>query len=67
MKWLVTLVTPPGGLVVDPFMGSGPTVYAARELGFRVIGIDQEAEYCRDTARRLRQGVLPLVMRGIEG
>ena len=60
MKWLVRLVTPPRGLVLDPFMGSGPTVAAARDLGFRIIGIDKEMNYCVDAARRLRQGVLPL-------
>lgn len=59
-KWLVILVTPPGGTVLDPFMGSGPIVWAARELGFRAVGIDREAEYVQDTIRRLRQGVLPL-------
>jgi site-specific DNA-methyltransferase (adenine-specific) len=59
MKWLVTLVTPPGGTVLDPFMGSGTTIYAARELGFQAIGIEREQEYCADAVRRLRQGVLP--------
>lgn len=59
-KWLVRLVTPPGGLVLDPFMGSGPIIYAARELGFRAIGIDRERAYCADAVKRLRQGVLPL-------
>ena len=57
-KWLVRLVTPPGGTVLDPFMGSGPIVYAARELGFRAIGIDRGREYCADAVKRLRQGVL---------
>ena len=58
-KWLVRLVTPPGGLVLDPFCGSGPIVWAARELGFQAVGIDREAEYVQDAIRRLRQGVLP--------
>ena len=58
MAYLVRLVTPPGGTVLDPFMGSGPTVWAAREYGFRVIGIDREAEYVADTTQRLRQQVL---------
>ena len=57
-KWLVRLVTPPGGLVLDPFCGSGPIIWAARELGFRAVGIDREAEYVQDAIRRLRQGVL---------
>lgn len=58
MKWLVRLVTPPGGLVLDPFLGSGTTAYAARELGFRVIGVERETTYLEDAVRRLRQGML---------
>lgn len=58
MGYLVRLVTPPGGLVLDPFMGSGPTIWAAREYGFRAIGIDRELEYVDDAVRRLRQGLL---------
>jgi DNA modification methylase len=58
MKWLVQLVTPPGGLVLDPMVGSGTTVYAARELGFRAIGIDKDPQSVRDATHRLRQGVL---------
>lgn len=57
-KWLVRLVTPPGGLVLDPFMGSGPIVWAARELGFRAVGVDREAEYVQDAVRRLQQQIL---------
>jgi DNA modification methylase len=55
MRWLVRLVTPPGGVVLDPFAGSGTTLRAAREEGFRAIGIEREAEYLRDAAHRLRQ------------
>jgi len=62
MKWLVRLVTPAGGLVLDPFAGSGTTLYAARESGYRAIGIEREAEYCADVARRLRQDALPLTV-----
>lgn len=58
MKWLVTLVTPPGGTILDPFMGSGTTIYAARELGFRVVGIDRDEPSVRDAIHRLRQGML---------
>lgn len=58
MKWLVTLVTPPGGVVLDPFLGSGTTCFAARALGLPSIGIEREADYCADAVRRLRQGVL---------
>ncbi|WP_099590705.1 DNA methyltransferase [Leptospirillum ferriphilum] len=45
MRWLCRLVTPEGGLVLDPFMGSGSTGKAALEEGFRFIGIENNAEY----------------------
>lgn len=45
MRWLVRMVTPPGGLVMDPFMGSGTTGIAALDEGFAFIGIDSEREY----------------------
>lgn len=45
MRWLVRLVTPPGGLVLDPFAGSGTTLHAARAEGFRAIGIERESAY----------------------
>jgi len=50
MRWLVTLITPPGGLVIDPFAGSGTTGVAALQLGFRFIGFDKEEKYCRELA-----------------
>jgi len=53
MRWLVTLVTPPGGIVLDPFAGSGTTLLAARELGFGVIGIELSTEYCEIIKQRL--------------
>ncbi|HEX8610167.1 MAG TPA: DNA methyltransferase [Telluria sp.] len=45
MAYLVRLVTPPGGLVLDPFMGSGSTGKACMREGFRFVGIDMTAEY----------------------
>jgi DNA modification methylase len=45
MRYLCRLVTPPGGVVLDPFMGSGSTGKAAVLEGFRFIGIEREAEY----------------------
>lgn len=45
MEWLVTLVTPPSGTVLDPFMGSGTTGVAAVRKGFRFVGIEREDEY----------------------
>jgi DNA modification methylase len=45
MRWLCRLVTPPGGLILDPFLGSGTTGAAAVLEGFDFIGIEREAEY----------------------
>jgi len=45
MAWLCRLVTPPGGIVLDPFAGSGSTLVAAKREGFQYIGIEREAEY----------------------
>lgn len=53
MRWLVRLVTPPGGLVLDPFAGSGTTLQAARAEGFRAVGIEREAAYLPVIAARL--------------
>lgn len=50
MQWLCRLVTPPGGTVLDPFMGSGSTGKAAMHEGFQFIGIDMTPEYV-DIAR----------------
>lgn len=55
MRWLCRLVTPPGGTILDPFAGSGTTLQAASEEGFRAIGIEQEAEYVADIERRMAQ------------
>ena len=53
MKYLVKLVTPPGGTVLDPFAGSGTTLQAAMEEGFSAIGIEREAEYVNDIRNRI--------------
>jgi DNA modification methylase len=45
MRWLVRLVTPPGGVVLEPFAGSGTTVEACILEGFRCIAIEREADY----------------------
>lgn len=53
MRWLVRLVTPPSGVVLDPFAGSGTTLQAARDEGFYAIGIEMTADYIPLIAARL--------------
>ncbi|UKM31241.1 DNA methylase [Cylindrospermopsis phage Cr-LKS3] len=53
MRYLCRLVTPPGGVVLDPFMGSGSTGKAAVLEGFRFIGIEREAEYVEIARARI--------------
>jgi len=55
MSYLIKLITPPGGTVLDPFMGSGSTGIAANGLGYKFIGIDNEAEYIDIARRRMGQ------------
>jgi site-specific DNA-methyltransferase (adenine-specific) len=58
MRYLVRLVTPPGGLVLDPFGGSGTTAEAARLEHCRYLLMELNPEYCADAAERLRQKLL---------
>ena len=53
MEWLVTLVTPPNGVVLDPFAGSGTTLQAALNEGFDPIGVEQDVDYIQLINRRL--------------
>lgn len=53
MEYLITLITPPGGIVLDPFAGSGTTLVAAKKLGFGYVGIEREREYCEISEKRL--------------
>jgi site-specific DNA-methyltransferase (adenine-specific) len=57
---LISVTTNPGDIVLDPFMGGGSTLDAARDLGRRAIGIEIEERYCEIAARRLAQSVLAL-------
>jgi len=60
MRWLVRLVTPPAGVVLDPFTGSGTTLVAALVEGFGYIGIEREEEYIAIARRRLELAQPPL-------
>jgi site-specific DNA-methyltransferase (adenine-specific) len=53
MQWLVRLVTPPGGVLLDPFAGTGTTGEAAFREGLRAILIEAEPEYQQDIRRRM--------------
>ena len=53
MRYLVRLVTPPNGIVLDPFMGSGSTGKACAYEGFNFIGIEQSAEYVEIAKARI--------------
>lgn len=53
MRYLCRLITPPNGIVLDPFMGSGTTGCAAALEGFDFIGIEQDAEYIEIAKRRI--------------
>jgi site-specific DNA-methyltransferase (adenine-specific) len=53
MSYLIKLITPPKGIVLDPFMGSGSTGVAALKEGFRFVGIEQNPEYVEIAKKRL--------------
>ena len=58
MAYLCRLVTPPGGVVLDPFMGSGSTGKACMREGFHFIGIEREADYFAIARARIDNEVL---------
>ncbi|MCB1240663.1 MAG: hypothetical protein KDB30_13470, partial [Tetrasphaera sp.] len=55
MRWLVRLVTPPGGTVLEPFAGSGTTVEACIVEGFQCIAIEREADYLPLITQRIHR------------
>ena len=52
-EWFIKLFTNPGDMVLDPFMGSGTTLVAAKSLDRNSVGIDTSAEYCKISEERL--------------
>ena len=56
LEWLVELITPPGGVVLDPFAGTGTTLQAATNKGFHPIGIEADTDYIQLIHKRLEGG-----------
>lgn len=58
MKWCIGFTK--SETILDPFMGSGTTLRAAKDLGRKTVGVEIEEKYCEIAARRMAQAVLPL-------
>ena len=58
---LIETFCPADGVVLDPFMGSGSTLLAAREVDNIAVGIEIESRYCQSATKRITQAILPLV------
>ena len=62
MSWLIKLVTPPNGLVLDPFTGSGSTGVAALRLGNRFVGFERDPDYHRIATARIERALRGMQM-----
>ena len=58
MSWALSLCPERPATVIDPFMGSGTTLRACKDLGIRCVGIEREERYCEIAAQRMGQAVL---------
>ena len=66
MRYLVKLITPPEGVVLDPFMGSGSTGKGAVIEGFNFVGIEQDADYLDIARARIQWAGKQEVQLGID-
>jgi len=64
IKYLITLVTPPGGICLDPFEGSGTHALACEELGFNYIGFELDKEYYEIAKNRINKHIIDNNLQG---